>query len=63
MVLFLTGANAGLVNIGTLIGAHIGGLRYRWVLIPLGMVFGFTVAVMVLTPLGMVLWMRRRAMW
>jgi len=43
LVLFLTGANAGLVNIGTFIGHHIAGLSYHWILVPIGMVFGFLV--------------------
>ncbi len=43
LVLFLTGANAGLVNIGTFIGNRIAGLDYNWILIPVGMLFGFLV--------------------
>jgi len=43
LVLFLTGANAGLVNIGVAIGASVGALSWNWVLVPLGMLFGFTV--------------------
>jgi hypothetical protein len=43
LVLFLTGANGGLVNIGTALGEFFGGLEINWILIPLGMVFGFLV--------------------
>ena len=43
LVLFLTGANAGLVNIGTFIGESFGALSHNWLLVPLGMLFGFTV--------------------
>ncbi|MFA5419961.1 MAG: DUF1538 domain-containing protein [Bacteroidales bacterium] len=43
LVLFLTGANAGLVNIGTYIGGYFGDMSWNWVLIPLGMIFGFMV--------------------
>ena len=42
LVLFLTGANAGLVNIGTFIGRYYG-TSAMWVLIPLGMLFGLLV--------------------
>lgn len=43
LVLFLTGANAGLVNIGNYIGGFFGNKGFAWILIPLGMVFGFTI--------------------
>lgn len=42
LVLFLTGANGGLVNIGGYIGAYFA-KEITWLLIPLGMVFGFMV--------------------
>lgn len=42
LVLFLTGANGGLVNIGTYIGEYFGE-NYKWFLIPIGMIFGFIV--------------------
>lgn len=42
LVLFLTGANAGLVNIGTFIGRHFGD-GFKWFLVPLGMLFGLLV--------------------
>jgi hypothetical protein len=42
LVLFLTGANGGLVNIGGYIGAYFAE-NLVWLLIPLGMVFGFMV--------------------
>ena len=43
LVLFLTGANAGLVNIGYAIGSFFASLDFAWILIPLGMIFGFTI--------------------
>jgi hypothetical protein len=43
LVLFLTGASAGLVKIGTMIGSYFGATDFQWLLIPLGMLFGFTV--------------------
>lgn len=43
LVLFLTGANAGLVNIGHYIGTHLALSGYTWTLIPIGMLFGFTI--------------------
>jgi len=43
LVLFLTGANAGLVNMGHYLGSFLAGTNFAWVLIPLGMIFGFTV--------------------
>ena len=39
LVLFLTGANGGLVNMGAFLGGGLGGLAWRWLLIPVGMVF------------------------
>lgn len=43
LVLFLTGANGGLVNLAFYIGEHFASTSYYWVLIPLGMLFGFLV--------------------
>ncbi len=43
LILFLTGANGGLVNVGTALGTYFGGWDASWILIPLGMVLGFTV--------------------
>jgi len=43
LVLFLTGANAGLVNIGTMIGEYFGTIEQKWIFVLLGVVFGFTV--------------------
>lgn len=43
LVLFLTGANGGLVNLGYALGSVLGQAAHSWVLVPLGMVFGFTV--------------------
>lgn len=42
LVLFLTGANGGLVNIGGYIGAYFAE-KLPFILVPLGMVFGFMV--------------------
>lgn len=42
LVLFLTGANAGLVNIGTYIGRYFG-IEASWILVPLGMLLGLLV--------------------
>lgn len=43
LVLFLTGANGGLVHLGYALGSILGNGAAPWILIPLGMVFGFTV--------------------
>ena len=43
LVLFLTGANGGLVNIANHIGRYFAGTNYVWFLIPLGMIFGYLV--------------------
>ncbi|HRY77569.1 MAG TPA: DUF1538 domain-containing protein [Candidatus Izemoplasmatales bacterium] len=43
LVLFLTGANAGLVNIGHYIGSYLAQTGYSWTLVPIGMLFGFTI--------------------
>lgn len=43
LVLFLTGANAGFVSMGAAIGEFFASSAYTWILIPLGMVFGFVV--------------------
>jgi hypothetical protein len=39
----LTGVNVGFLPAGAYIGEYIGGLSYAWVLIPLGVVFGYFV--------------------
>ena len=44
LVLFLQGANAGFIKVGGLIGNHIGRLPYNWILIPIGFLLGFVVA-------------------
>ena len=41
LVLFLTGAEVGFIPIGYFIGGYLGGLTYRWVLIPIGMIIGY----------------------
>lgn len=43
LVLFLTGANAGLVNMGYYMGGYFAGTNFAWILIPIGMIFGFTI--------------------
>lgn len=43
LVIFLTGVNAGLVNMGFAIGQYFAGLNFIWILVPLGMIFGFTI--------------------
>ncbi|HWQ79172.1 MAG TPA: DUF1538 domain-containing protein [Anaerovoracaceae bacterium] len=43
LVLFLTGVNVGFLPAGSFIGGYIGELSYSWVLIPLGMVMGFSI--------------------
>lgn len=43
LVLFLTGANAGLINMGLQIGEYFAHLDASWLLVPIGMVFGFVV--------------------
>lgn len=43
LVIFLTGANAGLVNIGHYIGSYLGNNGFSWALVPIGMLFGFTI--------------------
>ncbi|MDR2828052.1 MAG: DUF1538 domain-containing protein [Acholeplasmatales bacterium] len=43
LVIFLTGASGGFVSIGYQIGGIIAKLPYNWILIPLGLIFGFVV--------------------
>jgi len=43
LVLFLTGVNVGFLPAGLFIGGYIGGLSYNWILIPLGMIMGFSI--------------------
>lgn len=43
LALFLTGVNVGFIPAGTFLGKYLGGLPYRWILIPLGMVMGYCV--------------------
>ena len=43
LVLFLTGVNVGFMPVGTAIGQLLGGLAYRWVLVPIGMLVGYFV--------------------
>lgn len=41
LVLFLTGANVGFMAAGSALGNFFGTSEFRWVVVPLGMVFGF----------------------
>ena len=41
LVLFLTGGNGGFLPAGTFLGQTLGGLSYRWIVIPIGMLIGF----------------------
>lgn len=43
LVLFLTGVNVGFLPAGLFIGGYIGELSYNWILIPLGMIMGFSI--------------------
>lgn len=43
LVLFLTGANAGFLSVGGFIGGTIASYKYKFLLIPVGMLFGFTI--------------------
>ncbi len=43
LVLFLTGVNVGFLPAGSFIGASIGELDHNWILIPLGMIMGFSI--------------------
>ena len=41
LVIFLTGANGGLVNLGFEMGKYFTELQYNYIIIPIGMLFGF----------------------
>ena len=41
LVLFLTGANVGFMPAGNYLGMVLAGLRYRWIIIPIGMIMGY----------------------
>ncbi len=41
LVIFLTGVNIGFLPTGAFIGEYLGGLSYKWILIPVGMIVGF----------------------
>ena len=45
LVLFLAGANVGFLSIGSYLGETIAGMDASWLLIPIGMLFGITIAV------------------
>lgn len=41
LVLFLTGVNIGFSPVGSIIGAALAGSRFKWLLIPIGMLIGY----------------------
>ncbi|OQC01574.1 MAG: hypothetical protein BWX78_00099 [Firmicutes bacterium ADurb.Bin099] len=41
LVLFLTGANVGFLQMGSFLGKALGSLPYNWIVIPIGMVIGY----------------------
>lgn len=41
LVLFLTGANVGFMPAGNYLGQALAGLRFNWIIIPIGMVIGY----------------------
>jgi hypothetical protein len=45
LVLFLAGANAGFLSIGSHLGYAIASMEHNYLLIPIGMLFGFTIVV------------------
>ncbi len=45
IVFFLSGVQIGFMPTGKIIGKFIGSLSYRWILIPIGFILGFTVTI------------------
>jgi hypothetical protein len=43
LVLFLTGVNAGFMEAGSAIGYVVASLEYKWIIVPIGFILGFTV--------------------
>lgn len=41
LVLFLTGANVGFMPIGQYLGESLGGSKFSWILVPIGMIIGY----------------------
>jgi hypothetical protein len=41
LILFLHGVHIGFMPVGTLVGEGVGALSFRWIMIPIGFVFGF----------------------
>jgi len=41
LALFLTGANVGFMPVGNYLGEVIGGMEYRWIIVPAGMILGY----------------------
>ena len=45
LVLFLTGVNVGFMPVGNFIGKLLAELEFKWILIPLGMLMGYSIVV------------------
>lgn len=45
LILFLTGVNVGFIPMGYLIGSEIAGSALKWLLVPIGMIFGYFIVV------------------
>lgn len=43
LILFLQGVNMGFMPVGNLLGRNFGAIQHNWVLIPLGLLLGFSV--------------------
>jgi len=41
LILFLTGVNVGFIPVGNLLGAGLGASKYKWLLVPTGMLIGY----------------------
>jgi hypothetical protein len=41
LVVFLTGVNVGFIPVGQFLGAELAKASFRWILVPLGMLFGY----------------------
>lgn len=43
LVLFLTGVNVGFAPVGNLLGSGLADTRFRWVLVPIGLLIGYSI--------------------
>ena len=43
MILFLTGVNVGFAPVGNLLGGSLGGSALKWLLLPIGMIVGYSI--------------------